>query len=202
MKRTFFIALGVPRGARPEAIHTAYRRVVTRYRRELESASAEDASARELPTGFGVMRSYSERRHAALFGEPEPEQMIPSGRGASEIDRFYDGFVPETPSPARARREGKDLFVELRLSQDEASSGGIFAVHIPVVRRCPRCEDMDEETRVRCHHCHGTARVLEDRMVEVTAPPGLESGCLTRIAMEDVGLDDTDLIIRVVVSQD
>jgi hypothetical protein len=201
MKRAFFVALGVPRGAQPEAIKTAYRRIVTRYRRELE---LEEADWEEEPTqppaqGFGVMRSYHERRHSALFEEPAAEPLIPPQSRASEVDRFYDGFVPEALTPPRARQKGKDLFVELRFTEDEASRGGLFAVHIPVVRHCPRCNDREEHDRITCHHCHGSGQVLEDRMVEVTAPPGLEHGHTTRVAMEDVGLDDTDLIIRVLI---
>jgi len=194
-KRAFFVALGIPRGAPPEAIQVAYRRVVTRYRRELE----EEEEPTPPPGHFAVMRTYSERRHSALFDEPEPEPLIPQRSRASEVDRFYDGFVPEAVAPARARRDGKDLFVELRLATEEAERGGLFPVHIPVVRRCTVCEDWTVDHRLRCPHCHGAGQVLEDRMVEVAAPPGVQHGQTARLAMEDVGLEDTDMVVWVLV---
>lgn len=194
-KRAFFVALGVPRGVDTEQVRVAYRRVVTRYRRALDGDSVLDEPT-EPPLSFAVMRSYSERRHAALFDRPEP--LIPA---QSEVDRHFDGFVPEA-EPLRARRDGKDLYVELRLTGYEARSGGLFPIHIPVVRSCPACRDAAaEEQRLSCTLCHGSGRITEDRMVEVTAPPGVTDGRLARVAMEDVGLGDTDLLVRVIVER-
>jgi len=198
-KRAFFIALGVPRGVEPETIHVAYRRVLTRYRRELEDYLDEPT---QPPGRFSVMRTYSERRHAALLEEPDPEPLLPGRGRPTEVDRFFDGYIPEPLVPPKARREGKDLFVELRLTAGEASRGGLFPVHIPVLRRCPSCRDRDEEQRLSCSNCHGKGRVLEDRMVEVTSPPGVNDGQTARVAMDDVGLEHTDLIVRVIVGTD
>jgi DnaJ-class molecular chaperone len=195
-RRAFFIALGVPRGAPTETIRVAYRRVVNRYRQELTEPEEENT---EPPLSFAVMRTYSERRHTALFDGPSP---APTTLGDSEVDRFYHGYVPEV-MPPRARREGKDLFVELRLDADEARAGGLFPVHIPVVKPCPSCADhSDEEGHLSCTLCHGNHRVTEDRMVEVTVPPRVKHRQTARVAMEDVGLGETDLIIHVLVDLD
>jgi DnaJ-class molecular chaperone len=198
--RTFYVALGVPRGAETETIQPAYRRVVTRYRRMLEGDDdPEDAldEPTEPPLDFRVMRSYSERRHGALFDEPEP--LVNEG-ARSEVDRFYEGFVPEV-APAKAVRTGKDLYVEIRLDPDEARRGGIFPVHIPVLRRCTACEGHgDEQAQLTCPVCQGSRKVTVDRMVEVTAPPGVTHGQVERLAMEDVGLDATDLVVLILVS--
>jgi DnaJ-class molecular chaperone len=195
--RTFFVALGVPRGAEAETIQPAYRRVVTRYRRALETDEEEALDdPTEPPVSFGVMRTYSERRHGALFDEPEP---LVSDGDRSEVDRYFDGYVPEV-APARARRAGKDLYVEIRLDPEEARRGGIFPVHIPVLQRCNACEDHPEEGYLACPVCQGSRRQTVDRMVEVTAPPGVQHGQVERLAMEDVGLDATDLVLLIVVS--
>jgi DnaJ-class molecular chaperone len=193
-KRAFYIALGIPRGVDEDAVSVAYRKVVTRYRRYLEP---ED-SPTEPPPRFAVLRSYSERRHAALFDEPEP--MVPPRR--SEVDCFFDGFVPEAVAPPRARRQGKDLYVELRMDDAEAQRGGLFPIHVPVVRRCPVCRDLegDEAQEQGCTCCGGTRWITEDRMIEVTAPPGVRNGRVARVAMEDVGLGHTDLLVKVIIS--
>lgn len=193
-RRAFFIALGVPKGAPTETIRVAYRRVVNRYRSELTEPEEENT---EPPLSFAVMRTYSERRHTTLFDDPAP-----ATQGESEIDRFYHGYVPEV-MPPRARKEGKDLYVELRLDAEEARVGGLFPVHIPVVKQCPCCSDhSDEEEHLSCTLCHGTHRITEDRMVEVTVPPRVKNRQVARVAMEDVGLGETDLIIHVLVDQD
>jgi DnaJ-class molecular chaperone len=192
-QRMFYVALGTSRDADPDSVRLAYRRVVTRYRRLLEpTVEPLDEPTQPLPS-FGVLRTYSERRHSSLFDAPEPLS------SESEVDRFYGGFVPEIPSPPKARRTGKDLFVELRLAEDEAQRGGIFPVHIPVRRRCSACE-ANEEGQLSCNLCQGTGQITEDRMVEVTVPPGVTHGQVARIAMEDVGLDHTDLVVGIVVS--
>jgi DnaJ-class molecular chaperone len=215
-KRVFYVALGVPHDDNldTQSVTVAYRKVINRYRKELADFLDEPT---QPPLNFAVMRTYSERRHASLF-DPGTGSVL----GETEIDRYFDGFVPEVdpiPSPKRrARPEGKDLFVELRLAADEAKRGGLFPVHIPVVRQCPSCaEHADDEDhadhrhhltskgkvergQLRCRLCHGTHRVTEDRMVEVTVPPGVMHDQLSRVAMEDVGLGHTDLIVHVVIS--
>lgn len=193
-KRAFYVALGIPRDADPEAIQVAYRKVITRYRRLIEAEDMFDEPTQPL-LGFGVMRTYSERRHSTIFDEPERLGM---GVGA-EVDRFFGGFVPEVVSPPKARRAGKDLFVELRLDGKEARAGGLFPVHIPVVRTCPKCTGWEEREQLACSLCQGTCRVTEDRVVEVSVPPGVAHGQIARIAMEDVGLHDTDLIVHVLL---
>lgn len=223
-KRAFYVALGVPHDDNLDtrSVTVAYRKVINRYRQELADFLDEPT---QPPLNFAVMRTYSERRHASLF-----DPVTGSALGESEIDRYFDGFVPEVdPAPTpplastskpkrRARPEGKDLFVELRLAVDEARRGGLFPVHIPVVRQCPSCadhaDDCDhadhrhhltskgkvEQGQLRCRLCHGTHRVTEDRMVEVTVPPGVTNDQVSRVAMEDVGLGHTDLIVHVVIS--
>jgi DnaJ-class molecular chaperone len=72
-------------------------------------------------------------------------------------------------------------------------------VHIPVVQRCPACDAASEEQRLACMLCQGTGSVTVDRVVDVTAPPGVQHRQLARLAMEDVGLDETDLLVMVLI---
>jgi DnaJ-class molecular chaperone len=196
--RSFFVALGVPRGADADAVRPAYRRLVTRYRRVLDDAEDALDEPTEPPAAFAVMRSYSERRHGALFDAPNP--LAAATQDASEVDRFFEGHVPEVAPPPRAQRgAGKDLFVELRIAAEEARRGGIFPVHIPVHRRCNACVGTAEDARLACPVCHGAGQTTVDRMVEVTTPPGVAHGQVARLAMEDAGLDETDLVVLIVV---
>ena len=94
---------------------------------------------------------------------------------------------------------GKGLFVEVRLTDEEARAGGSYPVHIPVVRPCPTCHDTDEQARLICRSCRGAGHVTDDHMVEVTVPPRVAHGQLARLAMQDVGLGHTELLVRIVV---
>jgi DnaJ-class molecular chaperone len=192
--RTFYVALGVPRGAEPEAVQAAYRRVVTRYRRLLQTEADAEDEPTQPPLRFAVQRPYSERRHGVIFDEPEPLAASPG----AEVDRFFGGVVPEV-EPARARRAGKDLYVELRIDASQARTGGIFAVHVPVLQRCLSCQDADEN-RLACPVCQGAGSVTVDRVVDVTVPPGVSHRQVARVAMEDVGLEETDLLVMVLTS--
>jgi DnaJ-class molecular chaperone len=195
MKRHFYVALGIPREADTESVRVAYRKLVTRYRRMLDPEPEPLDDPTEPPLAFQVMRTYSERRHSALFDQPEPLVT----KSDSEVDRFFSGYVPEVETRPRARRAGKDLFVELRLDEDEARRGGLFPVHIPVVKPCPSCASGGDEPLV-CSFCGDARQVTEDRIVEVTVPPSVQHGQVARIAMDDVGLERTDLIVLVVIS--
>jgi len=195
-RRSFYVALGIPRGADTEAVQVAYRSVVNRYRLDMMDFQHDEPTL--PPLAFSVLRSYSERRHSAVFDPPEAE-----AASENEVDSFFHGFVPEVlpPPTPKARREGKDLYVELRLSTDESRRGGLYPVHIPVVKRCPACESATDEQQVlSCRLCEGNRRVTEDHLVEVTVPPGVKDGQVARVAMEDVGLSGTDLVVLVIVS--
>jgi len=173
----------------------AYRKLVTRYRRALDTVEPLDEPT-QPPGKFGVLRTYSDRRHGLLFDPREPQE----AKGTEEVDRYFGGYVPEILGPAKARRAGKDLYVEVRMGRAAAQAGGVFPIHIPVVKVCPLCCPGEESTMLQCHLCGGAGRITEDRMIEVTVPPGVRHGHLARIAMEDVGLGQTDLVVAVVVS--
>jgi DnaJ-class molecular chaperone len=192
--RSFFVALGIPRGADTRAIQVAYRRVVSHYRDALDGPDPEPPGEEALAS-FSVLRTYSERRHATLM-----EQHGPPPAPAGEVDRFFGGFVPEVPDTPRARRRGgKDLFVELRITAREARAGGIFPVHIPVLRPCPVCEQREERERLVCKACAGHGQLTEDRMIEVTVPPEVRHDQLASVAMQDVGLGRANLVVHVLV---
>ncbi len=187
--RQFFVALGVPKGADTDTVQVAYRKVVARYRHAMQGGE-------QKPEAFTVVRTYSERRHAALFEQDGPA--VPPAAG--EVDEFYGGYVPEVPGTHRATPAGKDLFVELRISPDDARRGGIFPVHIPVLRPCPSCEDDEREEGLVCPACHDSGRITDDHAVDVTVPPEVGNGQVARLAMQDVGLGHTELIVRVLIS--
>lgn len=193
--RHFFVALGVPRGMDTASIEVAYRKIVTRYRDTLHNHEEEGLSTEQI-LSFSVLRTYSERRHAALMEQSEDAAPHITG----EVDRFFGGHIPEVnEEKRRARVADKDLYVEMRLSPDEARAGGIFPVHIPVVRACIACDEQSEESRLVCKACEGSGRITEDRMIEVTVPPGVQHDQRARVAMQDVGLGHTDLIVHVLV---
>ena len=192
-KRSFYVALGVPRGADPDAIQVAYRKIVTRYRQAIEFEEKSSPSP-ESGLSFGVCRTYSERRHSGLFDQGDAIDL----KGETAIDRFFGGVIPEVVTP-KAKRSGKDLFVELRLSVAEAKKGGLFPVNIPVIRSCPRCPEISENDRLACTLCHGAGRITENRTVNVVAPPRVEHGTRTTIPMEDVGMDHTELLVSVLI---
>jgi molecular chaperone DnaJ len=53
------------------------------------------------------------------------------------------------------------------------------------ITACPRCNGEGRVIGTPCHTCRGDGRIREDRRLEVTIPPGIESG--QRIALEGQG---------------
>jgi molecular chaperone DnaJ len=53
------------------------------------------------------------------------------------------------------------------------------------IKACPRCNGEGRVIGTPCHTCRGDGRIREDRRLEVTIPPGIESG--QRIALEGQG---------------
>ncbi len=194
--RHFYVALAVPRGLDANKVEVAYRKLVTRYRGSISPPEYRGLSDDAI-LSFAVLRTYSERRHTRLMDAPEPS----TAEAAGEVDRFFGGTVPAVAEMPRAREADKDLYVEIRMSPQEAAGGGIYPVHVPVIRDCPACTgEREEEARLTCRSCMGRGKVTEDRQIEVTVPPGVVHDQRAEVSMADVGLGHTSLIVHVLVT--
>ena len=73
------------------------------------------------------------------------------------------------------------LHVEVILSPEEAVSGGVLPLAVPITLRCPSCRGSGQEGLFRCHYCGGEGRITTEDIVQVRIPPRVQEGTILEI---------------------
>jgi DnaJ-class molecular chaperone len=218
MAKNYYIILGVGRGADPREIKAAYRTIAKKLHPDLNHPLADARRFTEITEAYETLVDPTKRRRYDLELEREapdrkitrvPEiirsrraarQMVDRPRAA--IDEFLEGFLPEALWPQRARREPKDLFLEVILSPQEALAGGLFPVTFPVLEACPRCSRPGGYPEFFCPQCGGDGTVTTEREFSLSMPPGTRHGTDVSLSLEDIGLPGVLLHVSVTVDPD
>jgi DnaJ-class molecular chaperone len=121
-----------------------------------------------------------------------------------EIDSFLGRvenlWVDEWSDFFREReRSHQDLSVEITLTPSEARRGCEVPLEIPFRVICRRCRGSGFVGELICGHCRGRGEQKSERKIEISIPPGVQSGTEMRIPLGDLGLRGGDLIAAVKV---
>jgi len=222
MAENFYIILGVSRDAELEQIRSAYRRLVKQYHPDVSPESSErffevqrtyetlrDAEAREQHDNQAnvavrvVAHAPSPRaRHESRASPSRHVQHAHpefDGQGAlfGAVDEFFGGFVPGVFDTGAKSLQKKDLYVEMILTPQEANSGGIYPLQVPVTQYCSECGGTGHIGRLYCPVCRGGR--LDYHEVRVSIPPGVAHGQRAQLSLEDIGLKDANLNVLVLV---
>jgi molecular chaperone DnaJ len=214
MPDDYYIILGIERGADLDEIKRAYRRAVKRYHPDTIESGTDSAKFREANQAYQVLSDTAKRRDydARLDrkGVPirvgGPQQAItPRGRAfdwpetpPSFLDAFFEGFVPGLfPSPRRHGPVPKDLYLEIILTPEEASRGGVFPVTVPVMAPCQTCEAGSRYDLFPCPACRGRGLVQRSHRFNLGVPPHVRHGTRVAVSLDPLGLLDTSLVVDV-----
>jgi molecular chaperone DnaJ len=215
MPEDYYIVLGVSRGADIDKIKKAYRRVAKKYHPDVARSRESAEKFREVRAAYETLadeerrRRYDEElaqrgseirisrvpeiieRRRSLFGDME--------RFFSRADEFFEGFLPGFFDIEKGRIRDKDLYFEAILSTREAAEGGLFPITVPVIEPCPRCRRTGFWEDFFCPVCSGYGRVQSEREFSLSIPPHVRHGTEIRLSMEDIGMRDTHLHVRVLI---
>lgn len=203
MADNLYLVLGVSRDADPTQIRSAYRRLVRAYHPDVTGGSAEDFV--DVRRAYETLsdpqaRSHHDAELDAATCRRVPVRRVPRpppSRCYDSIDELVGGWVPGIYRRGRQTSRRKDLYVELVLSHDEASGGGVLPLKIPLHVDCPECHGAGYVGRFSCRTCDGGA--VAHHEIRVAVPPGVVDGLRARLALDDVGLPDVWLNVLVLV---
>ena len=120
----------------------------------------------------------------------------------SRTDEFFEGFLPGFFEIERGRIRAKDLYFEAFLSPPrQAAEGVLFPVTVPVVEPCPRCRKAGLWEGFFCPVCFEHGRVQSEREFSLSVPPNVKNGTEIRLSLEDIGLRNVYLNVRVRIDQ-
>ena len=215
MPKDYYIVLGISRGADLKRIKRAYRTVAKKYHPDLTRSSESHEKFLEIREAYETLSDETKRKRydeeLSRQGSPLRVTRIPDivesrthrfdplEEFFSSTDDFFSGFLPGFFDTGKRRIREKDLYFEAILSPEEASEGGLFPVTVPVIEPCPRCGKTGFWEDFFCPLCSGSGRVQSTRAFSLSIPPHVKHETEIRLSMEDVGLKDIYLNIRVLI---
>jgi molecular chaperone DnaJ len=173
-KRDYYEILGVERGASPQQIKSAYRKLAVQLHpdknpgdKKAEEAFKEAAEAYSVLSDQDKRSIYDQYGHAGLKGGPQINQDI--FREFSDIfggsifeDVFGFGDLFGSSRRRNRPRRGSDLRYDLQLSFDDAVHGTETRVRIPRTESCSGCDGSGAApgtSKTACSTCHGQGQI-------------------------------------------
>jgi molecular chaperone DnaJ len=212
MVKNYYVTLGLSRGADLNQIKKAYRKVAKKVHPDT-TQSNDSQRFREIREAYETLADENARRQHddQLPRDPTPVRMssvIDELRPRSSmfnqmkqfesfVDEFFEGFVPGFFHKERYRPARKDLYYEVILSPGEAMNGGLFPIRIPVIEACPRCDQTGYWNAFYCPECSGHGHRQAEREFSLSIPPRTEHGTEATVSLEDIGLADVNLFVRI-----
>ncbi len=217
MPRDYYVVLGLSRGADLSKIKKAYRNAVKKHHPDAASGEGSTEKFLEAKDAYETLSNEKARRdydrdlerrqsHIRISGAPDLlrqrssvyDQMDACSSAADEfLGGLLPGFFPDFFEKGRGK--GKELFLEMVLTPHEAEEGGLFPLTVPVIAACPQCRKAGIWQGFFCPACLGKGRVRIRRQFSLSVPPHVEHGTQIRLSLEDIGLRDVCLHVRVVV---
>jgi len=186
-KRDYYDILGVPRGAPPEDIKSAFRRLARQYHPDVNKAPDAEERFKEINEAFAVLSddqkraAYDRFGHAGLDGMGGMPDFSNIYLGDIFEELFGFGFGRRSGGQQRnVPRRGADLQYNLTLAFEEAVFGVEKEVEFTRDEVCARCDGAGAEpgtTKSACPTCGGRGEVRQTRqtffgnMVQVATCP-------------------------------
>lgn len=215
MRKNYYLVLGVPRTESASGIRAAFRALVKRYHPE---RIGEQGSRffQDLLHAYQVLSDPEKRRlydqglcHAAGEQQQEPPEAIIVDAGAhamatmpmpvASLRRFATVSPPHEQMRARLVRNfmrpspsddgtTQSFNVQLILSPDEALTGGVARITIPVFYPCHACGGSGQDWLFPCSLCEAQGMLEEEETVCVQVPPSVGDYTLVETPVRGLGL--------------
>jgi len=176
MERDYYLVLGIPRGASPEQIKTAYRRSAKRL--HPDTCPEINAEAfRELAAAYETLSDEKKRRAYDTRLSPAESSVAPQRVAVGRAAAPAAGACPVVPLDEVPALRGHPtvLEIEVRLPRGLARTGGRILLELPVEAACPRCAGAFWEA-FWCPLCGGLGAVKVPVKVPLDIAPGTADG--------------------------
>lgn len=221
-RKDYYLILGVPRSESSAGIHSAYRDLARRHHPDVAGPSAA-GRFREIAEAYEVLSDPARRRrHDTELAESEraPSTGIlyrPTESIKSHPPSFFDRHESIRPSfdelferylrnftgigvPKAEREEGLNL--EIVLTPEEASRGGVLPVTLPVFCQCPVCQGTGEDWLFTCLECHGQGLIELRQTIRIKIPPGISPPAVFELPLRGLGIHNFYLRVHVLIGND
>jgi len=220
-QKDYYLILGISREENLRGIHHAFRELAKRYHPDLagneatrkfqdiqEAYEVLSDSARRRVHNHELERDEVRVRDYPIFarGPMAPEPLIPERRSVlRDYETIQPGFEPlyerfarnftERAVPKGERLEG--LNIDVILSPDEAATGVVVPLAVPVFYACPECGGTGREWLFPCLDCQAQGIIEEERTVRIQIPPMVQDRTVIEVPVQGLGIHNFFLRLHV-----
>lgn len=186
--RDYYETLGVPRGASPDEIKSAFRKLARQYHPDVSQEANAEERFKEINEAFAILSDEEKRAAYDRFGHAgvQGQGGMPGGFTVDFSDIFEDffgglgGFGRSSQRARNAPHRGADLQMQIDLAFEEAVFGIEREIEITRDEVCSHCQGRKAEpgtSPTRCNSCGGKGEVRQVRqtilgsMVQVSTCP-------------------------------
>ncbi len=179
-KRDYYDVLGVERGATPDEIKKAFRKLAFQYHPDRNKEPDAEDKFKEVSEAYAVLSDSEKRQqydtfgHAGISGRYSTEDIF---RGANFQDIFSEfgfnfddilgrifgsGFGFNFQQTRTGPRRGSDLQTNLSITLEQAAFGTEVEIKLNRLQKCSRCNGDGAEPNtnvVTCPKCDGRGRI-------------------------------------------
>jgi len=164
-KRDYYEVLGVARGAGPEELKRAYRKLAMQYHPDRNNGDkAAEERFKEVGEAYAVLSDPERRQRYDSFGHAA-EGMPDFGFSFDSAFDLFDMFFGGQQGRRRSRsgpQHGSDLRMTLDVSFEEAVFGGTRSIDVPRAGTCTECNGSGARPgtqAIQCATCGGAGQV-------------------------------------------
>jgi len=184
-RKNFYAILGVARDAPLSAIRRAYRRLARHLHPDTGGPDG-NLSFQDLQRAYETLSDAdSRRRYDETLERREPRRQ--AGWGWLRTGPRHDLRRPVDPGC---------LSGEVLLSPEEAAAGGVLPIEVPLGAPCGACHGTGGPV-FDCDRCWGEGRVQQLLPLSIRIPPGVATGTVFQVALDDQALRSVLLTVYV-----
>ncbi|MEK7094208.1 MAG: J domain-containing protein [Patescibacteria group bacterium] len=180
MSKDYYKVLGVEKGASPEEIKKAFRRLA--HEHHPDKPKGDEKKFKEINEAYQVLSDAKKRNQYDRFGTAEhfgtqggnPFQGGGAGFGFEDLENLGDfGDMFETifedlgiHTKRRTYRRGSDLEFPVEITLEEAFRGSVKTLNYETAIRCGDCKGQGADNAAgfkKCERCDGKGEVREER---------------------------------------
>lgn len=173
-KRDYYEVLGVDKGATPDEIKKAYRKLAKKYHPDLnpgDKAKEAEEKFKEASEAYEILSDEEKRQRYDQFGHAGVDPQAGGGYGDfGGFDGFDDifssffggGFGGQSRRNPNAPQKGRDLRYSINLTFEQACFGCDIEMNISRMESCESCNGNGAEpgtSPTTCSVCRGTGQV-------------------------------------------
>ena len=218
MQKDYYLVLGISRGADLNKIKKAYRTIVKSCHPDVSDEKEGSSRFLEIKEAYDTLSDHEKKRRYDTDIENEDasyrltrvpghmRERIDRYRAAESLfstrtDELMGGIIPGLFDSSTKNVKEKDLYFEAILTPDEAASGGLYQIKVPIMAQCPVCSRSGLWEGLFCPLCDGFGRISTEKRFALSMPANVSDGTEISISLEGIGVKDTYLHVRVTISE-